>query len=197
LLLSNGPLYGNNKVFLLPSSDLYLLACLNSALMWWFNWRNLPHMKDEALNPAGFLMEALPIAEPNADLRREVEEHTSTLIELTGESQRAATELLDWLRHEHGVDKPGQKLEAYAGLTADDFAEEVRKRRPKSQPRLTPTKLAELKRIHADQATPELQRRATMLASEKRLAALTNDAYNLNQEDIALLRRTSPPRTPV
>jgi hypothetical protein len=39
----------NNKVFLLPVDDLYLFAVLNSPLMWWHNWRYLPHMKDEAL----------------------------------------------------------------------------------------------------------------------------------------------------
>lgn len=32
-------------------------------LLWWHNWRFLPHMKDEALNPAGFSMESLPLAE--------------------------------------------------------------------------------------------------------------------------------------
>ncbi len=32
----------NNKVFLLPVDDLYLLAVLNSPLMWWHNWRYLP-----------------------------------------------------------------------------------------------------------------------------------------------------------
>jgi hypothetical protein len=37
--LAESPLYGNNKVFLLPTADLYLLAVLNSPLMWWHNWR--------------------------------------------------------------------------------------------------------------------------------------------------------------
>lgn len=40
--------YSNNKAFVLPASDHYLLAVLNSPLLWWHNWRYLPHMKDEA-----------------------------------------------------------------------------------------------------------------------------------------------------
>ncbi len=194
--LSTGALYGNNKVFLLPSADLYLLACLNSPLLWWFNWRNLPHMKDEALNPAGFLMETLPIAEPTADLRREAEEHTARVLELAKASQAQTRELLDWLRHAHAIDKPGQKLEAYAGLAADAFAAEVRQRRPKSQPRLNPAALAELKRVHESYALPERQRRAEMAKRERRLADLVNQAYGLSEEEVALMWRTAPPRMP-
>lgn len=46
--------FSNNKTFILPTDDLYLLAVLNSPLIWWFNWRELPHMKDEALSPVAF-----------------------------------------------------------------------------------------------------------------------------------------------
>jgi len=52
---------------------LYLLAILNSPLMWWHNWRCLPHMKDEALTPVAFVMERLPIAQPSDSLRVKTE----------------------------------------------------------------------------------------------------------------------------
>ncbi len=194
--LSNGPLYGNNKVFLLPSDDAYLLACLNSPLLWWFNWRNLPHMKDEALNPAGFLMESLPIAEPSLAIRAEVEDHTGKLIELTAASQRRSLEISDWLRLEFGIAKPGQKLEAYADLTADAFATEVRQRRPKSASRLSPVALADLKQTHQGYAAAERERMAEILQLERRVADRVNQAYGLDEEDIALLWQTAPPRMP-
>ena len=65
--------FGNNKTFFLPSADLYLLAVLNSPLVWWHNWRYLPHMKDEALSPVAFLMESLPIARPTDCIRTKTE----------------------------------------------------------------------------------------------------------------------------
>ena len=55
----------------MANGDLYLLAVLNSPLMWWHNWRYLPHMKDEALSPVAFLMESLPIARPPDAIRAE------------------------------------------------------------------------------------------------------------------------------
>jgi hypothetical protein len=54
---------GNDKTFIIPTNDLTLLAILNSPLMWWFNWRHLTHLKDEALSPMGYKMERLPIAD--------------------------------------------------------------------------------------------------------------------------------------
>lgn len=42
-------LFSNNKTFFLARADAYLLAVLNSPLMWWYDWRYLPHMKDDEL----------------------------------------------------------------------------------------------------------------------------------------------------
>src|SRR5258708_30208878 len=76
-------IFSNNKVFILPNADAYLLAVLNSPLMWWHNWRYLPHMKDEALSPIGVKMEALPIASPTDAIRARAEQAVARLIEIT------------------------------------------------------------------------------------------------------------------
>ncbi len=193
---SKASLYGNNKVFLLPSSDLYLLAVLNSPLMWWHNWRYLPHMKDEALNPAGFRMESLPIAEPTAGNRAQAEAGVTRLIELTRESQERNSELLAWLRVEFAIDTPGQRLEAYARLTEDECVAEVRKRRPKGASRLTPQAIAELAKTHRHYADADRARAASTQKLERDLSTLVNRCYGLSDADIDLLWRTAPPRMP-
>jgi hypothetical protein len=193
---SSGSLYGNNKVFLLPTTDRYLLAVLNSPLMWWHNWRYLPHMKDEALNPAGFRMETVPITEPTQQVRTEVEDGVASLLALAQASQDQTSELLHWLRLELAVDQPGQRLGTFADLTGDDFVAEVRKSRPKGAPRLTPKAIAELTETHQRYADPERHRAAQMRVLERRLSDLVNQAYRLTDEEIALLWRTAPPRMP-
>ena len=50
----DGMLWQQQGIHSCPRDDLYLLAVLNSPLMWWHNWRYLPHMKDEALSPVAF-----------------------------------------------------------------------------------------------------------------------------------------------
>ena len=193
---SSGSLYGNNKVFLLPTADRYLLAVLNSPLMWWHNWRYLPHMKDEALNPAGFRMETLPIAEPTPETRTQVEERVASLLALAQGSQDQVRELLNWLRLELGVDQPGQRLEAFADLTEDAFVAEVRKRRAKGAPRLTPKTITELTEAHRHYTDPERARAAKVRALERELSDLVNQAYGLTDDEINLLWRTAPPRMP-
>ncbi|WP_373510004.1 Eco57I restriction-modification methylase domain-containing protein [Thiocapsa sp.] len=189
-------LLGNDKTFFLPTADLYLLAVLNSPLLWWHNWRYLPHMKDEALNPAGFRMESLPIAEPTPEIRAETEDKVATLLARTTEARNQTRELLTWLRHEFAVEKPGQQLEDFARLTGDAFAAEVRKRRPKGAPRLTPAAIGELTDTHGRYAAPMQQRAAEIRTLEHRLSDLVNQAYRLSDDDIALIRRTAPPRMP-
>ncbi|HEV7237453.1 MAG TPA: Eco57I restriction-modification methylase domain-containing protein, partial [Ktedonobacteraceae bacterium] len=91
-------IFSNNKVFFLPTSDAYLLAVLNSPLMWWHNWRYLPHMKDEALSPVGVLMATLPVALPTEVIHAEVEEIVARLMKMRRTGYEMRRLMLDWLR---------------------------------------------------------------------------------------------------
>jgi len=194
-LCSDG-FFSNNKVFLLPTDDLYCMAVLNSPLMWWYNWRYLPHMKDEALSPKGDLMELFPVACPSDSIRQEASEKASRLVEITRTDQSARHELLDWLRMEFGLEKPGQKLEDFTSLTADEFVAEVKKRMPKGKP-LSPAGLSRLRGEYANYAPPMQARRAESLTLERRLSDLVNEAYGLTPEEIGLMWKTAPPRMPL
>jgi hypothetical protein len=139
---------------------------------------------------------SIPIAEPTPEIRAETEDKVAALLARTTETRNQARELLTWLRHEFAVEKPGQELEDFARLTGDAFAAEVRKRRPKGALRLTPAAIGELTDTHARYAGPMQQRAAEIRALERRLSDLVNQAYRLTDDDIALIRRTAPPRMP-
>jgi hypothetical protein len=102
--------FSNNKVFSLATTDQYLLAVLNSPLMWWHNWRYLPHMKDEALSPVGERMEMLPIAPPSEGTRTRVEQAANKLTDLAHAIYQARQDLLSWLQVEFDVQEPGKRL---------------------------------------------------------------------------------------
>lgn len=189
--------FTNDKGFFLPVDDLWLLAVLNSPLMWWHNWRFLPHMKDEALNPAGVLMETLPIAAPTDAARAEVEPAVARLIALTRERRAVTRELLEWLRVEFGVESPGQRLAAFTTLDEATFVEEVRRRRLRAAGRLSPAALRDLRDTFT-QSAPQLRALvAEAQGHERRVAALVNAAYGLTPADVDLLWRTAPPRMPL
>jgi len=182
-------MYTNNKVFLLPSSDLALLSVMNSPLMWWHNWRSLPHMKDEALSPMGVLVEALPIALPQSDTAALVER----LVEIASSRRGTTAAVADWLRHEFGIERAGQLLEAPERLDADAFIAAVRKAR---HGHLTAAEIGRLKREHEETVEPARLAAAEAAALERRISDHVNAAYGLTPEDVALMWRTAPPRMP-
>ena len=188
--------FGNNKTFFIASQDLYLLAVLNSPLMWWYNWRHLPHMKDEALSPVGFLMEDLPIAEPTASIRAVTEDAVRRLIEITSRQQQTQRTLLDWLRVEYAIEKPSNKLLAVTDLDSDTWVAEVKRIRGKKLP-LTAAGLHALRDEYIRTIEPARALAAETLALERTLSDLVNQAYALTLAEIELLWKTAAPRMPI
>ena len=188
-------LLANNKVFFIPTDDLYFLSVLNSPLMWWHNWRYLPHMKDEALTPAGFLMETLPIAEPATAIRTEVEKKALRLIEITKLQIGTLRTLLDWLKVEYGIDKPSMKLQDPITLDSDALVAEVKKLRGKAKP-LTAAALKTLRDEDTRTLVPARTLAKESLSHEQQLSDLVNVAYGLTPADVQLMWDTAPPRMP-
>ena len=190
------PTYLVNTAYMWSTDDLWLLAVVNSPLLWSYIWRNATHGKDEALRLIYSFTETLPIAPPTDETRGEAEEAVGRLISLARADQEAQRYTLDWLRVEFGVEKPGQKLEDFAAIGPDAFVEEVRKRRPKSEGRLTPGSLRDLRNGYAEMADPVQQARVEAASLERKLSDLVNEAYDLTEEEVDLLWKTAPPRMP-
>jgi hypothetical protein len=71
-------------------------------------------MKDEALNPAGYLIETLPVAPLTDEIRSQAEPIVTHLIEITKANQESYRDVLDWLRSKFRIEKLGQNLETFA-----------------------------------------------------------------------------------
>ena len=120
----------NNKVFALPTDDDWLLAVLNSRLMWWFLTRFLPHMKDEALTPSGFRMEHARIVRPDAPTRRTAVELISRVTDSAASVMsrlEAETELSDLISGAYGLSNAEIKLLAETRAVRDPL--DVQKKR--------------------------------------------------------------------
>jgi hypothetical protein len=187
---------GNNKIFFIPSDDLYLLCVLNSPLLWWHNTRYLPHMKDEALTPVGFLMEKLPIAVPREPLRASAESSATRLIEIVRSNNAIRDDLLDWLKVEHLIDEPSQKLQCPLELDSESFVTEVRKARGKKNP-LSLAALRSLRDEHTRTILPAQSLAREALGLERKISDLVDEAYGLTPEEVALMWETAPPRMPI
>ena len=188
--------------FALPCSDLWLLAVLNSPLMWSWLWRNTIHGKDEVLRLKNIYTENIPIAQPTEEIRAEVEAIVTRLIEITKLNGQVYKDVLDWLQIEYKIEKLGNKLEDFATLEFPDFVDEVRKRMPKqknakksSDPLSIPAFTA-LRQAYNDYVPEINSRKNEALKLEQRLSDLINQAYQLTPEEIDLMWKTAPPRMP-
>ncbi len=194
--LDEHSMFGNNKTSFIPSGDLYMLAVLNSPLMWWHNWRFLPHMKDEALAPVGYLVEQFPIAEPKPAIREVVENAVRRLIEITSRQQQTQRTLLDWLRVEYAIEKPSNKLLAITELDTETWVSEVKRIRGKKQP-LSSAGLHALRDEYTRTIEPAKGLADETLKLERTLSDLVNQAYGLTPAEIDLMWKTAPPRMPI
>ncbi len=193
---SDAPVYLLNTCYVWPGADHFVLAVLNSPLLWAFMWRHAQHGKDEALRLIYSFISTLPIADPTPPIRAAVEDRVATLLDLAREAQSGTRELLTWLRIEVAVAESGQRLANFADLSAEAFVTEVRKRRPKDAGRLTPALITDLTATHRHYAELAQARAACTRTLELEVSDLVNQAYRLSADEIELLWRTAPPRTP-
>ncbi|MEX0271334.1 DNA methyltransferase, partial [Leptolyngbyaceae cyanobacterium UHCC 1019] len=193
----NSGIFTNDLCFILASSDFWLLAVLNSPLMWYYLYRTTIHGVNETLRLKNIYTENLPIAPPTDVIRAEVEPLVSRLIELTKSNQEAYSEVLNWLELEQNIDKPGQKLENFASLDVKEFVQELKKRRPKTAGVISPPALKAMQQVYNDYAPAIQTRKAEALRLEHRLSDLVNQAYGLTPAEIDLMWNTAPPRMPI
>ena len=188
--------YLNNKAFMISSADAFLLGALNSPLMWWHNWRTLPHLKDEALSPMGYMVETLPIAQPTRYAREQANQTVESLAAIHGEASAARGLLADWYRDEHGIDRPSRALVDPFALDATAFVAAVRAARGRRRP-LSPAEVRAVRDAWRDTVASVQERLRKAERLERELSDLVNAAYGLTPEEVQLMWQTAPPRMPL
>ena len=188
--------YTNNTSYLLPTSDFWLLAVLNSPALWSYMWRTAQHGKDEALRLFGDYVVSLPIPTPTDAQRAAVTSAVEEIVALTNAANDAIAGVLDLLRIEYGVAPPGNALSDFPAMSSDAFVAEVKKRRPKAGGPMTPAALKHLRTLYETEVPPLLVHRSRALVLERQIAGHVHAGWGLDSADLALLRETAPPRMP-
>jgi hypothetical protein len=194
--VDHGAYYVNDSALILPSTDAWTAACLNSPAIWTLMFKQFPHKKDEALALDIPYVECLPVPVLPAVDHNLAGETVERLTAATSDIRTADCTLADWLTVEIGLAKLPTLLTAPSKLDSDSFVAAVRAAMPR-RASLAPQKLKDLRDAFADIAEPARAARTTALANERTLSDIVNRAYGLTPEDIALMWRTAPPRMPV
>jgi hypothetical protein len=194
--LTNVGLVSEATCFALDTTDHWVLAVLNSPLIWCWLWRNTIHGKDEALRLKSLYTERIPIREIDNVQRRTVELMVCRLIQMSATQQKSRRGFIGWLLADFGIEKPSAKLQLPAELDADTLVSEVERVRGRKLP-LTAAGEKRLREEHARTVVPARALAAEMLTLERTLSELVNQAYGLTPEEIALMWKTAPPRMPI
>ena len=186
--------YLNDTGYIIPTSDLSVLCVLNSSLMWWFSWRYLPHGKDEALRPKTYVFESIPIYRPSPNQRSTIELNASRLIELAKSFAEKRASFLQWVTHETEIIKTPTSLESPWQLRQEEFLAVLKKAGLKHP---SPTTIQHLSKTFESESAWLRSNRADALRLERELDELILKVYTLTSDEIALLRQTAPPRSPL
>lgn len=181
--------------FCIPSSDPYLLAVLNSPIMWHLMSRITLHGKDEALRLKTDKVSTLPIPRPSEKDRDDAHGLTVTLKSLVGKKTEIRSALRDWLQHTFEVSPQRLDTTDFTLADEDKFTRAVSAVARKHSG-LTLAELSQLKKAFRDTYRPLEELHRDSLVAERKLATLVNNAYQLDSSDVALMWRTAPPRMP-
>jgi hypothetical protein len=190
-----GAAIANNKVFFVPSDDLALLGVLCSPLMWWHFTRVLPHMKDEALSPAGFMMEGIHLTTGSAAQAQRLRDAVRRLLEVTQAVNEWRRVTVEAATKGFGLPEADERVLDWLSVSGEFFVTRSLRFAGVKQPT---TKLKEeLAAFHLKHRTRQVELLTRQLELEKQLAALVEDAYDLTPDERALLRATRPVRDPI
>ncbi|RNJ47897.1 Eco57I restriction-modification methylase domain-containing protein [Methylocystis hirsuta] len=117
--------FTNNTGYFIPSGDPWIVSVLNAPIGWHYSWRRAQHGKDEALRYFTSFVEGYPI--PPMPANAKFSTHVERIGTERSEVAHGVRAILDWLRHEFGLDKPGTTLTQPHLLDADGFVAALRK----------------------------------------------------------------------
>jgi hypothetical protein len=194
--LTPGEYLSNNTTYFLPTQDTWLVSVLNAPIGWWFAWRSAQHGKDEALRYFTSFMESYPVPRTSEEAVEACRKAVQRLTEIARCRSEATRDLLDWLKSEHTVGEPSQRLQSALDLDSESFVTEVRKLRGKKNA-LSLAAHRSLKEEHTRTILPAQALAREALALERQISDLVNEAYGLTPEEIQLMWETAPPRMPI
>jgi type I restriction-modification system DNA methylase subunit len=132
-MLDKSGFYTNNKVFIIPVEDYFLLALLNSKLIWLYLKNNCAVLGDEdkggRLELRSIYLKQTPIAIPSDEMRAQLAEKAKAMLELTADLQRQSNSFLSILKLNMRTLTISKKLENWYLFKFIDFRDEVAKQK--------------------------------------------------------------------
>jgi len=106
--------YPSKTVFFIPTDKLYLLALLNSSVIWWFLKRICPSVRGGALTMQAIYVRQVPVPAPTPNIGKEIVSFVERIL-----AHRDAAPALELLTFEAGIDA---RVAHLYGLTEEEYS---------------------------------------------------------------------------
>lgn len=178
-------LYCNNKAFIIPTNDLYLLAVLNSKLIWAYLKRVCSVLGDEdkggRLELRSIYLKDVPIA--RTDNKEPLATRAETMLNQNEALQRLKSQFLQLLQSQVELPTISRKLEDWPGLSFKDFVAELTKQKVK----LSLSQQSEWMAFLAEQQAKARTIQTILNQTEREINQLVYQLYSLTDEEIAVV----------
>lgn len=180
--------YCNDKAFIIPTDDLYLLAVLNSKLIWAYLKRVCSVLDDYgSIELRSIFLRDVPIAqtdnkEPLSILAQRMLDHTKAF-------QKLKAQFIKILHAQFLLPTISKKMEDWPKLSFKDFVAELVKQKVK----LSLGQQAEWMSFLEEQQTKANSIQTILNATEQEINQLVYQLYGLTTAEIAVVERTNIP----
>jgi type I restriction-modification system DNA methylase subunit len=184
--LDTNKYYSNQKTFLLPISDLFIVAILNSSTSkFWFNTK-LPKLRGGFFEPSEVFLKTFPIPKANQETKDLIIELTKKRIELTKQRADETESSLAALKAETRLEKLSERLTEFYNLGQNELLEELTKQKVK----LNINQKEEL--LNWFRRKQEIFKKSSSEISEcdREINTHTYHLYNLDQNEISVIEET-------
>jgi len=176
-------IYINAPAVILPTTDKFLLAILNSKIVWYFLKSICVVRSGGYIEVKPQYFEQIPIPEITEVDKRELTKKTEYLIEQTKEMQNAKSQFEKLIKSRWNKINWNRKFENWFDLKFGDFTKELEKQKIK----LLFNDQADLMQFFEQEKNKINNLQLSILQNEKEVERKVYKLYNLSPEDIVLV----------
>jgi type I restriction-modification system DNA methylase subunit len=181
--LDTSGFYSNDKSYIIPDADWYLLGLLNSKLQWFIIKSLCPYVRGGFYEVRSQYIENLPIASPNKSQKEAIGSLAEQCQKAAEELYALSTKFLNLLKTDFKLEKPSTKLEQWHSLDFAGFLDELKKK--KIVPTLT--QKSEWMDYFEKQKTTAQSLKQTITKLEQELNQQVYALYALTPEEIQII----------
>jgi hypothetical protein len=178
--------YSNQKTFILPTGDLFIVAILNSSISKFWFYTNLPKLRGGFFEPSMVFLKSFPIPKANQETKDLIIELTKKRVELTKQRTDETESSLAALKAETRLEKLSERLTEFYNLGQNELFEELTKQKVK----LNINQKEEL--LNWFRRKQEIFKKSSSEIAEcdKEINTHIYRLYNLNQNEISIIEET-------